>query len=182
MRFGVSADATERVEKVDFGLPWDGGAPMPYLLQGEQRTFLAFYLQEPIAQTPGKLDPGEPWFVVVTPKDVQALGVIEWFGCNGAVLGGLNDEAIHGHPLWKRGLSDAYGSGEVTGSKWIAELSQANSVHPYHSNEPFARLRHFILLFHDELFECIARGFAVYRTRQSMESIHRPTCVPPPRR
>jgi hypothetical protein len=156
---------------VDFGLVWDGGAPTPHLIQAEHRTFLAFYLNEPDPTWDGTQ------VKLVSPSDENesGLGVIEWLRCGGAVLGGLNDEAFHGHPLWTRGLDDTarlgYASAEVIGSRWISEWEQANRVHPYHSAKRFADRRHFILQFHDSTFECVAEGFIAFRTRQSMPSL-----------
>ncbi len=34
-----------------------------------------------------------------------------------------------------------------------------NSVHPCHRPEGYAKLRHFVLAFHDSTFECVARGY-----------------------
>jgi len=68
-----------------------------------------------------------------------------------------NDEALNAHPLYGRGLRD-YEFAEVENSLWMAELEQANRVHPDHSPRSFADLRHFILPFHDSTFECVARS------------------------
>ena len=101
------------------------------------------------------------------------MGVIEWLSCGGAVLGGLNDEAFHGHPLWRSGLKDlrGYASAEVIGSRWIDEWEKANRVHEYHDPKAFAGYRHFLIQFHDSTFECVAEGFISYRTRQSMPAL-----------
>jgi hypothetical protein len=169
MRFGHDPATGERVRAVDFGLRPDLGAPLPVLVQSEHRTFLAFYLS---AYDP---DWDGTWVTIVDPTDADAeepLGVIEFLGCDGAVLGGLNDEAIHGHPLWSTGLEDLRDAGgEVLDSAWIAELERANSVHPNHTPALFAHLRHFVLLLHDSTFECVAGGFRSYQTRQSMPSL-----------
>lgn len=59
----------------------------------------------------------------------------------------------------------------MIGSRWIGEWEEANRVHNYHSPKEFADYRHFILQFHDSTFECVAKGFISYRTRQSMPSL-----------
>jgi hypothetical protein len=171
MRFGHDSDSAERVKPVDFGLGWDVGAPTPLLIQAEHRAFLAFYLRD--------VDPAWDgiWIKVVDPSAdaVAALGVIEWLHCGGAVLGGLNDEAFQGHPLWERGLSESpprgHASAEVVRSRWISEWEEANHVHEHHSTKAFADYRHFLIQFHDSTFECVAKGFISYRTRQSMPSL-----------
>ena len=105
MRFGRASDATESVRSVDFGLVWNAGAPLPWLIQSEQRALLSFYL-----------------------ADLVSVGVMS--GSDAAVpsLADSNDEAIHGHPLWERGLKElgSYAGAEVTGSSWIAEWELAN--------------------------------------------------------
>jgi hypothetical protein len=159
----------ERVRLVDLRLDWDGGAPLPHLLQSESRTFLAFFRPDRIPGWDGTtvrvVDPAS--------SDISAIGVIEWLRCAGAVLGGLNDEAYPGHRLWAHGLSDVgiYGAGEVFGSRWISELEKANRVHPYHRPEAYARYRHFILGFHDSTFECVAEGFRSFNVKASMPEI-----------
>jgi hypothetical protein len=163
--FGRSG-AKERVKQVDVGLQWDIGAPMPHLIQSESRTFLTFYLSDPRPDWDGTsveiLDPTSPSPV--------SLGVIQWLSCDGAVLGGPNDEAYRGHRLWERGLSEvgAYRAAEVLNSTWIAGLEEQNRVHPQHRSEAFVTYRHFILGFHDSTFECIARGFRTWKAEIAM--------------
>lgn len=156
----------ERVKPIDVGLQWDIGAPMPHLLQSESRTFLTFYLADPRPDWDGTfvevIDPTSP-----APA---SLGVIQWLSGGGAVLGGPNDEAYHGHRLWERGLSEvgAYRAAEVLDSAWIAVLEEQNRVHPYHRAEAYASYRHFILGFHDSTFECVATGFRVWKAEIAM--------------
>ena len=159
----------EHVTAIDVGLKWDTGAPLPHLLQSEQRTFLVFYLQD--ATTPW--DGTTVQIMDASSSEAYPVGVIEWLWCAGAVLGGPNDEVFHGHRLWKQGLSDvgAYAAGEVIGSRWIDEMDQANRVHRnYRGNAPNAQ-RHFILGFHDSTFECVAEGFKTWTTVASMPEV-----------
>jgi hypothetical protein len=81
--------------------------------------------------------------------------VVRFNGVASALFGAPNDEALQGHPLFGRGLQ-FYEFAEVENSPWIAELERANRVHPGHSAERYARLRHFIFPFHDSTFECVA--------------------------
>lgn len=84
------------------------------------------------------------------------VAVVKFSFCHATLLGPPNDEAFHGHPLAAVGLQP-FSFSEVIGSPWIAAMEGMNRVHPYHSAEPFAALRHFILPFHDRTFECVAR-------------------------
>jgi hypothetical protein len=112
----------------------------------------------------------DPWLVqsghsahlaLSSADDPDGLIIFEWIHCVAAVLGGPNDEARNGHPLWNRGLSDCGRAAEVFGSEWIAQLEQRNRVHSQHDPALFAPLRHFILLTKEETFECLADGFDV---------------------
>ncbi|MFY9642450.1 MAG: hypothetical protein WCD20_19775 [Rhodomicrobium sp.] len=72
-------------------------------------------------------------------------------------IGWPNDEALHAHRLWGRGLT-YYAMHEVANSDWLAELERRNSVHPRHIPGLFLRCRHFIGTYKDGTFECVARG------------------------
>lgn len=115
----------------------DAGAPMPVVLSDAHHTWVSYY---------------------VAADDERA--VLRFDGVNSSLFGGPNDEALHGHRLSSKGL-DAYRFHEVIGSEWISARERENSVHPGHGGGWHARLRHFVFMFHDETFECIARSYAV---------------------
>jgi hypothetical protein len=143
VRFAHGADSGELVRPVDFGIRWDVASTEPLLVQSEHRAFVAFYLD---------------------PDDEAEVGVIEWIGRRGAVLGGLNDEAGQGHPLWAaRFDADVYGGFEVVNSQWIRDWERANRVRLRHDRARFAAVHHWLLGFHDSTFECVARGWVSYR-------------------
>ncbi len=158
----------EKVEKIAFEPKWSGGAPLPHLLQSELKTFLVYYMET--------IDPN--WDgTYVSVKDPSSdikdsIGIVEWIACRGAILGGLNDEAISGHRLYDSGLKEGgCGAFIVKNSKWIEELRKGNSVHPYHKDEQFSKLNHYILLFHDTTFECIAESLKVEDVVDSMPEV-----------
>jgi hypothetical protein len=86
--------------------------------------------------------------------------VVRFAQVKSLLLGAPNDESLNAHPLYGRGLR-RYEFAEVEDSPWIAELEEANRVHPSHSPDAFADLRHFILPFHDSTFECVARSVKI---------------------
>ena len=147
----ANSSSDEKAVPVDLGIRWDAGAPLPHLFQSEYRTFLTFYLYEQ--------DPD--WNGAYSAS--ARIAIIEWRGCFGTMLGWPNDEALSGHRLWESGLKEVgyYGAAEVRNSSWIAEIEKGNSVHPQHKPERFAALRHYILLFHDSTFECLAEGYTI---------------------
>lgn len=105
-----------------------------------------------------------PWDVEVTYNVPGAAdlprAMVRFHGVMAHYLGWPNEEVFHAHPLYDRGASpgDAF---EVLNSSWRDELMKLNRAHPYHRDEHFAVYRHFIIPFHDETFECLARNYTV---------------------
>ena len=114
-------------------------------------------------------DIGAPIPVVVAREDAVIVAYasraggyegVHFRGLYALQFGPPNDEAISGHPLASAGLN-AYGRYVVQGSPWIHTLEQMNSVHPQHRPGFLSQHRHFIIAFHDTLFECVAQSFEV---------------------
>ena len=136
-------------EPAELGVRWDAGTPRPVLLSG-LRTFVAFYLgvRDPRSDRP---DPGRP-----DPLTDHGIGVVEFKQVTSVKIGSPNDEVLHGHPLWGSGL-EYYRAHEVRNSPWITELVNVNRVHERFDESRWSGTRHFILTFHDETLECVAR-------------------------
>lgn len=122
------------------------GSPCPVVLAGDHFLSLAYYLQ----------DAPEDWDKQF--GDREACALVRFKNARAHMLGGPNDEALHGHPLYARGLK-AYGVYEIHRSSWIRRMEAMNSVHHLHDPARFAVLKHFVFTFHDGTFECIAEGF-----------------------
>ena len=120
-------------EPVELGVSWDAGAPMPVLLSG-LRTFVAFRLS-------GR---------------GSGIGIVEFKQVTSVKIGSPNDEVLHGHPLWGSGL-EFHRAHVVRNSRWIAELMDTNRVHERFDEARWSGTYHFILTFHDETLECVAR-------------------------
>jgi hypothetical protein len=142
----------ERVVPLDLGLVATPGAPYPVLLQNDWNAFLVFYL--------AAIDPSG-----------DAIGIVEWIGCTSTSFGYPNEEALSGHRLWDRGLSEVHWCGEVLNSSWIAEMEIANRVHFMHDPANWATLRHFILPFQDSTFECAADDYLIETTNEPMNAV-----------
>jgi hypothetical protein len=116
----------------------DPGAPIPLVLADEYRVVLSYLLAG------------------------TAVGPLSAIVCFEAVamhsLGAPNDETLHGHPLWEKGLKH-YAAFSVENSPRIEELERINSVHRFHRPERFRALKHFIFTMHDSTFECVAASF-----------------------
>lgn len=93
---------------------------MPYLISNARQTAVKSYRAE------------------------NEVGVILFDGVYDVKFGGLNDEALEGHPLYGVGLSP-YAAHEVINSDWIAESERRNSVHDYHRGGWQQRMKHYVL-------------------------------------
>ena len=122
---------------------------MPVLLSG-LRTFVAFYLSV-----------HDPLFDGTSPhvRDPQAdhgIGVVEFKRVTSVKIGSPNDEVLRGHPLWGSGL-ESYSAHEVKNSLWITELMEVDRAHERFDESQWTGRHHFMLTFHDETLECVAK-------------------------
>ena len=67
-----------------------------------------------------------------------------------------NAEALGAHPLAKHGLK-FYDVFEVDHSPLIEEMKKRNRIHPRHSDDLFAKHRHWVFTFQDETLDVISR-------------------------
>jgi hypothetical protein len=161
----AEATGSPWAEPVDLGVSIDPGAPLPHLIADGQRAVLVFHAGLPA-------NPG--WdgttITVVDPAD-SSIRLLSWLVLNGVAhvsLGAPNDEALVGHPLYDSGLRH-YRAHEVHNSDLIASMERRNRVHPHHRPESFATLRHLIITFHDETFDCVCRSWTTGTVDASFE-------------
>ena len=136
-------------ERVDLGVMWDAGTPMPVLLSG-LRTFVAFYLsaRDPLS---GGTSPR-----VRDPRAGHGIGVVEFKRMTSVKVGFPDDEVLRGHPLWGSGL-DFYRAHEVKNSPWLAELMDVDRADEHFEESRWTGRRHYLLTFHDGTLECVAK-------------------------
>ena len=150
-------------EPLDLGVAWDGGAPLPHLVSNGSKTVLLCHA--------AVVDPDwdGTYVTVVSPSDQTPADMLEFTfsGCHAVRIGGPNDEALHGHPLYDKGL-DGYRPHLVHNSDWIAQQEAINSVHERHRGGWHERLNHYFFVFHDEMFEALARSVDVRSVRATM--------------
>ena len=142
------------------------GAPTPIIIASEQTLLVAFYLEQ--------RDPnwdGTTCKLVTPDTNDEPVAVVRFSGATAHFFGPPNDEAFSGHPLAARGLG-AYGAFEILSSSWIRALERMNSVHPYHRPDSFSSYRHFVLTFHDTIFECVDDSF-YHRASDRKPSLNR---------
>ena len=98
------------------------------------------------------------------PEDRDQRNVaLVWNGVESATLSAPNDEAVSGHRLWRRGLSEIQWIGVVEDSVLRADLKRHNSVHPRHNQARFDVLEHYIVLLKECLAEVVASSVEVHR-------------------
>jgi hypothetical protein len=150
----------------DFPVNWDVGAPLPFLLRNDYRTFLTFYVRTQDRNWDGT------YVKVVDPKSPEevSLCLVTFEGCASAKLGHPNDEVQSGHPLAGRGLQ-GYTAQIVKNSPWLQEVAKTNSVHRCDRPEMWESLNHYIFWFHDSTFECLAKSYEVEVTSESMPDL-----------
>src|SRR5258707_851658 len=141
---------------IEFPVQWDTGAPLPYLLRNDYRTFLVFFLRDVDPEWDGT-------YVNIRHADDPSpsnLAVVEFERCVCTKMGTPNEEVFHGHPLNGKGL-EGYCPLRVKNSPWIRELEAINAIHRGYRPEPWSKLNHYIFGFHDSTFECVAESFLV---------------------
>jgi len=150
----------------DFPVKWCTGAPLPFLLCNDYRTFLTFYVNQPDPDWDGT------YVNVINPASAEPmpLCLVTFHRCLSAKLGHPNDEVQHGHSLWEHGL-DSYRAQIVKNSPWIAEVAKINSVHHYDDPDRWALLNHYVFWFHDTTFECLANSYEYEVTNESMTEL-----------
>jgi len=60
---------------------------------------------------------------------------------------------------------------EVHNSEWLDNVIRVNAVHPLHSDEPFRRLHHYVLPFHDEMIEALGQNIQATRVVGTFRSV-----------
>ncbi len=152
----AEAKGEEYAIPFDFPVQWDTGAPLPFLIVNDYKTFLLFHVRVDDPEWDGT------YITIQDPANANAdpMALVEFEGCASAKLGAPNDEVFEGHPLYGKGL-EGYTAQIVRNSKWLAELESINKVHRGYNSDSWRSLNHYVFWFHDNTFECIAEGYQV---------------------
>ena len=131
------------LKKINLGFEIDVGAPLPTVLSNDYNLFLLFHK--------GKQEDNEMMFVTFINKIALKFSNIP------------SHSDIVGHPYSKYGLNEIDSSlFEVKNSDWIKELKRINSfTNDSHTTIDLSNFKHYIFLFHDSTFECIAKSFEI---------------------
>lgn len=103
-------------------------------------------------------------------NEPAGTAVVTFAGCMIAKFGYPNDEAAAAIPRYKRFGYDAY---EMLNSPWHDDLSEMNQF-AFPGTQFLDRIRdyrHFVVLFHDSTYECLARSVTVEVSREPYAKI-----------
>lgn len=153
--FNRNTEPREYARVIEWLPEWDTGAPMPQVFSNGQKTFLIYLIKEVDPNWTGNtitmIDP--------TGETNYQLALVEFDGQTFR-FGIANDEVFDGLPLAENGL-EPYAAHIIENSSWIKELKSIHKIHPYYKEERWKDLIHFALLFHNEIFEVIAKDYKI---------------------
>ncbi len=148
------------------GFPaWDVGAPLPHLFTQGRKTSLVYLTREPDPTWDGR----RAHMVERRDEELYLVALVQFQRVISVRMGAPNDEVLHGHPLFGKGLA-AYQPLVVMRSSWLSELRRINAVHSGYDPGSWERFRHYLLPFHDETFECVAESFTATTKLTSLKS------------
>jgi hypothetical protein len=148
--------AKEYARTIPWSPAWSVGAPMPQVFSNGHTTYLIYYINTPDPNWDGT------YVTMINNKSdtTYPLAIVSFTYPHSHRFGIVNDEAAGGHPLADKGL-ETYAAHIVENSSWIEELKTIHKVHPYYSEMRWLKYKHFLLFFHDEIFEIIAHDYKI---------------------
>ena len=136
----------------------DYGSPSPTIVSNDNELFVAFYADKvntsPIPQERN----------IIYDIGIFALKFKHYLKYT---FGQPGNETIQGHPYSKLGM-ESYSFYELENSDFIKSLQNIDKLHPSYNSEKWKAYKHFILTFHDNMFECIAKGFEIREENTSL--------------
>lgn len=139
--------AADRIVELDLGVVPEAAVSGAVCLQTARGTFLTFNAM----RWAGRMGPYGPIL------DDAGTAIVGFPGCLVSRFGYPNDEA-----RWKipRYAGLGYGIYEVLNSTWSDEVRRLNT-YAFPTTEWGRALRHFVLTFHDDTFECLAEDLTL---------------------
>lgn len=134
----------------------DYGAPSPRIISSDNELLVAFNVD--------KNSMGMECINSDDLFDTVVLG-LKFSICLKYTFGIPGNETISGHPYYSLGL-ECCAFYEMENSDWIEQLKNIDRVHPSYNIEKWNNFKHYIITFHDNMFECVAKGYEV------VENVH----------
>lgn len=145
-------EEVDKVIELDLGCRPEAAVSGPLLLATDRSTFLTFNAVRKVGQ----------WW------EDAGKALVEFTHCSCVQFGYPNDEALPGHPLYAAGVQ-SYGIYEVLNSSWHQRLINQNRVSFPHADYSKAISRHFVIVFHDSTFECLASDIRLELTQEPFQ-------------
>lgn len=140
-------NATPKIIKWNEPPAMDAGAPMPVVYSDQSGLTCAYLIGASHLQS-------------------GPTAVLRFEGVLYYAMGYSNDEILNAHPLYANGL-EFYGFHEVENSPLIADIDRRNKAHERHlAGNYIKKFRHWIITFHDETLEVVARDARFVRTSE----------------
>lgn len=158
------AKGEETALSCEWEIPWNTGAPLPHVVASGMSTYLMYIANEPDPNWDGS------YVTEVRTSDPHSIALVEFIDCYAFQFGGPNDEVANGHRLWGRGL-EFYSAHVVANSRWLAEMEKINMAHPGYLPAQWSALKHYLLFFHDDFYECLAKGYTIEVLQDSLEHV-----------
>lgn len=136
----------------------DYGSPSPTILSNDSELYLTFYAdRENAVEIPQQRNTVYDTGIVVIKFNMYLKYT---FGLPG-------EETVHGHSYNSLGM-ESFSFYELRNSDFIKSLQEIEKVHPYYNSEKWNKYKHYILTFHDNMFECIAESFEIREENNSL--------------
>src|SRR6266481_4895007 len=111
------------------------------------------------------------YVIGATHPESGHTAVLHFDGVLYYAMGYPNDEALNAHPLYANGLG-FYGFYVIKDSPLIAELDRRNQIHKRHvAGSYIERFHHWIISFHDETLEVVAKDARFVRISEKEPSL-----------
>lgn len=146
----------EYAREIEWAPSWDTGAPLPQVFSNGHKTFLTYL----VSTTDPNWDGSYTTMIDNKSDETFRMALVNFIRPNSHRFGIVNDEAANGHPLYAKGLR-VYAAHIIENSSWIEQLKTIHKVHPYYSDKHWINRKHFLLFFHDEIFEIIAENYEI---------------------
>lgn len=135
----------------------DKGAPCPMIISNDTEMFIIFYTDM------------EDFLEIHERNTIydSVIVVLNFERYIKYTFGMPGNETIQGHPYSKLGMK-SYSFYELRNSDLIERLREVDKMHPYYNPDKWKKYKHYILTFHDNMFECIAHSFTINEKHTSL--------------
>ena len=142
--------------ELNMGFQINVGSPEPIIISNDNELFIAFYVdkQKAVSESQEQNSDNNTEVFIMRFKSFLKY-----------TFGMPNNETIQGHPYSILGM-ESFAFYELKNSDLIEQLEDIDKIHPYYNSEKWKEYKHYILTFHDNMFECVAKKYETMEHRQ----------------